>query len=85
MNGSAPALPPDLFELSVFDNRRDCGIAVGESQHLFAVFQVVLSVEVFEVDTLFGIKLSSLRAVRTSGFRVYRDLQISSSINFVNG
>jgi len=83
MYGSAPALPPDLLELPVFDNRRDCGIAVRECQHLFAVFQVVLSVEVFEVNTLLGIKLASLRAIWTSGFRVYRDLQLGSSIEFV--
>ena len=82
MYGSAPALPPDLFELPVFDNRRDRGIALRECQHLLAVFQVVLSVEVFEVNTLFGVKLSSLSAIWTSGLRIYRDLQASSSIDF---
>src|SRR5215475_2091979 len=70
VNSSTTAFPPALFIDSVDDDDGHRRIVVGVRKHLFAVFQVVLSVALLERDALFPVPGHRFRAVGAVGFGV---------------
>lgn len=66
VNRSPAPLPPDLFELSIFNDNRHCRITFGEPKHLFSIIQIVLCVELLKGDATLVVVLASLFAVWTA-------------------